>query len=185
MLGRQLRDFAEAVGTSRPGGTFSLFLDQVPDVLEVIARYVARLLVLDEGVERLAIIGPLHRSVVSLDDGQIADRLGISSRFHGRPIFGTFTVAVGFSRTVLVVSVEGHAVGICQHLAGCGRLSLQRAIVLLRCEHRAGEQDLSYGNRGDNAAIHRILPWLDGAASMAYPEHKTVDRRSHRLMLSP
>jgi hypothetical protein len=39
----------------------------VPDVFHAVTGHVARLFVLDEGVQRLAVVGPLHHAVITLD----------------------------------------------------------------------------------------------------------------------
>jgi hypothetical protein len=53
----------------------SLFLHSVPNFIYAISRDVARLLVLNVGVERFATVGPLLGAVVAGDQSQIADRL--------------------------------------------------------------------------------------------------------------
>src|SRR5215472_2774317 len=52
-----------------------LLLHSVPNVVYAISRDVARLLVLNIGVERLLIVGPLLGAVVAGDQSQIADWL--------------------------------------------------------------------------------------------------------------
>src|SRR5262245_7150562 len=77
-----------------------LFLHDVPDVVLVVAGHVARILVLGEGVERLAVVGPLHGPVGAFDDREIADRLVRGASEHRRPILGAFTRAVRLSGLV-------------------------------------------------------------------------------------
>src|SRR6185312_16887910 len=90
----------------------SIGLGSVPDTADTVAVHVAGLLVLDEGVERFAVIGPHPGAVLALDDSPTAFALGAGAGLQRRPVGGTFVVAVRFALFVLVVGIKGHAVGV-------------------------------------------------------------------------
>jgi hypothetical protein len=62
-------------------------LGDVPDVLHAITGHVPGLLVLDEGVQRLAVVGPLHRTVVTLDLRPLAFGLFAGLTINGGQFF--------------------------------------------------------------------------------------------------
>ena len=62
-------------GTGRPRPDLSRHLDDVPHAVLAVSHHLARFLVLLEEVEGLAVIGPLHRAVVALDDAEVAHGL--------------------------------------------------------------------------------------------------------------
>src|SRR6185437_7428094 len=105
-----------------PSERIRLLLGDVPGaVQEAVAGLVARLGVLDEGVDRLAVQGPLLEAVVARDDGPGAHRLGAVGSKGGRPILGALAVARRLAGGVLVEGVEGHALGGDVHaVAGLG-----------------------------------------------------------------
>src|SRR5512134_2549850 len=88
-----------------------LFLDHVPDLVEAVAGLVARLLVLDPQIERLALVGPLLPPVIARDDRVVAAWLVFRGCFQRRPDRGTLGVAhaPARARRVLVESVQRHA----------------------------------------------------------------------------
>src|SRR6185312_3384679 len=95
-----------------PAKEISLLLGDVPGaVQEAVAGLVARLGVLDEGVDRLAVQRPLLEAVVARDDGPGAHRLGAVGGQSWRPILGALAVARRLAGGVLVEGVEGHALG--------------------------------------------------------------------------
>src|SRR5262249_49366478 len=124
-----------------PGIEILAFLHDVPHVVLVVAGGVAGLLVVDEGVEGLAIVRPLQRAVLALDDGQVADRLVLRRRLRRRPVLGAFAVAVGLALGVLVVGIERHALGIGENGSGRGLHGLERPIVLGRRANDEGERE--------------------------------------------
>ena len=60
--------------------TQTLILDDVPDVLEVIARAIACFFVRSEQIQRLALVSKLRRTVVTRDYGIWCSRFGIAGR---------------------------------------------------------------------------------------------------------
>src|SRR6185437_1095958 len=105
-----------------------LLLGDVPGAVhEAVADLVARLGVLDEGVDRLAVQGPLLQPVVARDEGPGAHRLGAVGGERRRPVLGALAVARRLAGGVLVEGVEGHALGGDVHAVarlggGAGRL---------------------------------------------------------------
>ena len=83
-------------------------------VEETIARGIAGLGVLGEGVERLALVGPLHRAVVTRYHRPITGCGRAGGSHQGRPIGGAGAVAHRLAAHVLVEAVESHALGIDQ-----------------------------------------------------------------------
>ena len=75
-------------------------------------------LVLDIGVERLAVIGPLLGAVGAVDDGPFAFSRGVGGGRERRPGDRAFVVAVRLARLVLVEGVERHALRVGPDLAG-------------------------------------------------------------------
>jgi hypothetical protein len=73
--------------------------------------------VLDESVERPAIIGPLLRAIGPRDDRHLVEGLVGAVRQIGRPILGTFAIAGGLAHGILVVSIERHPIGGADDLA--------------------------------------------------------------------
>src|SRR5690606_19800440 len=72
-------------------------------------------------VKRHALVGPLLRAVLAVDQRVIAFRRCSFGRHQRRPLHGAIVIAVGSSRRVLVESVERHALGVGKNLA-LGRL---------------------------------------------------------------
>src|SRR6185312_6072596 len=105
-----------------PAKEISLLLGDVPGaVQEAVADLVARLGVLDEGVDRLAVQRPLLEAVVARDEGSGAHRLGAVRGQRRRPVLGALAVARRLAGGVLVEGVEGHALGGDVHaVAGLG-----------------------------------------------------------------
>jgi hypothetical protein len=56
--------------------------DDVPDLVEVVPRHITGLLVLDPEVERLALVGPLAGTIITGDDGKVADLLVVLRGDH-------------------------------------------------------------------------------------------------------
>ena len=96
------------------------FLDDVPDVFEVVAGAVAGLLVGLVGVHRLALVGPLARTVVAHDDRVCTGGLVAGGGHRGRPQRGAAAVAGALAAAchVLVEGVERHALGVDQRAVG-------------------------------------------------------------------
>src|SRR3954471_14128008 len=92
-------------------GPYSRHRQMPGAVQKAIASDVAGLGVLGEGVERLALVGPLLRAVVARDDGVAVGggiaRLGLQHRPVGR----ARTIAGRLAVRILVESVERHALG--------------------------------------------------------------------------
>src|SRR5690242_379239 len=76
---------------------------------KTIAGDVAGLLILGEGVERLALVGPLLGTVVAGDDRVFLSRLVAGFGLQHRPGGRAGAVAGRFSASVLVERVERHA----------------------------------------------------------------------------
>ena len=76
------------------------------ETVDIVASYVASLLVIDKGVEGFALIGPHLGAVVTLDDGPVATGLAAISDLQRRPLNGAFIIAVGLARHILVKGVE-------------------------------------------------------------------------------
>src|SRR5690606_73879 len=89
----------------------------MPNLLDLDAGLVTRLLILHERVKRLALVGPLPGAVVPSDDGVVAVCLGVGSRGYRRPGLRTIVVTntLAAARGILVVGVNGHAVLVDQH----------------------------------------------------------------------
>ncbi len=93
----------------------------VPDVVAVVARGVARLLVVLPEVERLALVGPLLAAVIAGDHGPRPGGLGVGRGHQRRPVGGAIAVAARLTGGgIAIVNVERHALGIDQRLALCG-----------------------------------------------------------------
>ena len=56
------------------------WLREMSDLSSSVARDAARLCILDQEINRLAIVGPLHETILALDDGPLVGRL---NRFSG------------------------------------------------------------------------------------------------------
>src|SRR3546814_13377559 len=91
----------------------NLRLGDVPGVVqEAIAGGIARLLVLDPGVKRLALVGPLLAAVVAADHAPVARALGAGRNRQRRPVLRAGAVADRLARHgVLLEGVEGHEIG--------------------------------------------------------------------------
>src|SRR5271170_3790375 len=87
----------------------------VPDIVDAVAVRIAGIAVLVEGVERLALVGPLLAAVVARDDAPVARRCGVGEEW--RPVGGADAVAAGFAGRVAVESVKRHAGAIDQRFA--------------------------------------------------------------------
>src|SRR5947209_1782113 len=94
---------------------------QMPGTVEkTVARDVAGLGVLGEGVQRLALEGPLLGAVIAGDDG-IAVAGGVAGLgLQRRPVRRTRTVAGRFAVHVLVESIARHALGVGEDVALVG-----------------------------------------------------------------
>src|SRR5580704_14892361 len=107
-----------------------LLFHDMPDVVAVVARDIARLLVVLPVIERLALMGPLLGAVVAIDDSIVTDGLGLRRREERRPIGGALPIAARLAGCrIAVPSVERHAfLCIDQHLAqlGVGDLGWRR-----------------------------------------------------------
>ena len=126
-------------------------------VEEAVTSLVARLLVLDPEVERLAFQCPLLLAVVTGDDAVVAAG---GSAIHGeerRPVRGAGSVADALAAAggVLVEGVEGHAVGAGEHAVACHGRGGRTGVVGGtrrqggRCEQR--ERQIS--------DLHDVLRW--------------------------
>src|SRR5580704_3475895 len=113
----------------------SLRRGDMPDAVDAVAGHVARLGILGELIERLALVGPLFAAVVARDDGPIARCLGIGARHQRRPIGGALAVAVRFAGGVAVERVERQALGVDQGLAlRCIGTLRRRGLRECRCD---------------------------------------------------
>src|SRR5580693_1911368 len=108
----------------------------MPDTVDAVAGYVARLGVLGKLIERLALVGPLLAAVVAGDDGPISRCLGIGAGQERRPVGGALAVAVRFAGGIAVERVERQALGVDQGLA-LGRIGALRRRRLRQCRGNA------------------------------------------------
>src|ERR1700761_5060129 len=87
-----------------------LRLREMPGAVQkAVAVDVAGLGVLGEGVERLALVGPLLGAVITGDDGVAAIGLVAGLGLEHRPVGGAWSVAGGLAFGILVESIEAHA----------------------------------------------------------------------------
>ncbi len=117
--------------------------------------HVAGLLVHDEGVERLAAVGPLTLLVVTGDHGPFAHGLVGGRRRQWRPVGGALIVAHGFAIGVLGEGIERHAVVIDQHPV-FGRRRVRRECQGRQRQRRRDQQGLP----GKSTVSHRNLPFV-------------------------
>src|SRR5262245_23459504 len=94
--------------TRQPQPKESRLRDVPGAVDEAVARCVAGLRILYPGVERLALVSPLQRLVIALDDRVAVARLRTALSLERRPVSGARSVAGGLAVGVLVESVERH-----------------------------------------------------------------------------
>ena len=87
----------------------------MPDLFEPIPGHIARSYVLDRQIERLAILGPLHRAVSPLDQPKIVIRSGVCRCNERRPVVRTRVITRGCIAAVLVERVQSHPIGIRQN----------------------------------------------------------------------
>src|SRR6185369_7943644 len=101
----------------------------------------AGFLVLDEGVERLALVGPLSGPVVARDDGVVVARGVTGFGLQDRPVRYACAVAGRLAVGILVKRIERHALCVCERwpLRGGGGLGRRR---------RARTRDDGKRNRG-------------------------------------
>jgi hypothetical protein len=101
----------------------------MPSAIEnAVSRNVAGLRVFDEGVERLALVGPLRGFVVASHKAPIARCLSTCGSHQRRPVRGALTATGGFPAAVLVEGIERHALGIDEGLAFAGVGDLAGAV---------------------------------------------------------
>jgi len=95
----------------------------MPDRVDIVAGAVAQMLVLDRGVERLAVERPLPRTIVAGHDRPVAEGLGVSGRRQCRPILGAIAGAGGFPvRLIFVERIEPSSLGVGIDRAGRGNI---------------------------------------------------------------
>src|SRR6266702_8378609 len=106
-------------------------------VEKTVAGDVAGLRVLGEGVERLALVGPLLRAVVARDDGVTVARGIAGLGLQPRPVCRTRSVAGRLAVHILVEGIERHALSVSEHVALVGLAGLGWR----RCEHGRDDRE--------------------------------------------
>lgn len=96
-------------------GTVHVRLGDVPGAHLAVTVLVARLLVLDEGIKGLAVVGPLLGAVLASDQAPVAAGLRSLGRCQRRPVLRALPGTGGLPFAVLVVGIERHALAIDQH----------------------------------------------------------------------
>src|SRR5580704_6701108 len=130
----------------------SLRRGDMPDAVDAVAGHVARLGILGELIERLALVGPLFAAVVARDDGPVARRLGVGAGQERRPVGGALAIAVRFAAGIAVERVERQTLGVDQGLA-LGRVrAFRRRRLRQRCCDADRENACS--NRGCDRFSH-------------------------------
>src|SRR5690242_12261510 len=97
----------------------------MPDLVHAVAGCVAGFLVLGEGIERSALVGPLLAAIVAVDEGKAVARLRIGVGDQRQRSVGALAVASRFALAVAIEDVKRHTVGSDERLA-VGRLRAGR-----------------------------------------------------------
>src|SRR5215470_14661568 len=134
--------------------------DNVPDVIAIVAFSIARLLVVLPEIERLALVSPLLAAVVACDNSPVTGVLRIARNHQRRPVDGALTVAGRLVRRgVAVIRIEGHSLGVDQHLA-FRRIADLGGFGGLGERKRGAKRQHSTGDHGSEDLLHDRTPWL-------------------------
>lgn len=111
---------------------------------------VARLLVLDEGIKGLAVVGPLLGAVLASDQAPVAAGLRSLGRCQRRPVLRALPGTGGLPFAVLVVGIERHALAIDQHAVLLG--GRRHRFLGQRGERRQGQRQ----TQRQVDSVHRV-----------------------------
>lgn len=116
---------------SSPASGAQLFRHDVPNAALTVPGFIACFLVILIEVQRLAVIGPLHLTVLAFGQGPILHHLLAGFTQIGRPILGTIVITARDSCLVFIKNIQSHAILGFEHTGVSSRHE----------QNQSGEQD--------------------------------------------